>query len=231
MPKVKPELFEILNDEKVESTLYRLYKEAVKQIKSVLLHFLPKAFQFFGKGIDWKTENESFFDDKYISIEPAQGTLLYMHARALRAKRILEFGTSYGISTIYLAKAAKENGGKVITTEYLSHKAKVAFKNLEEAGLSDFVEIREGDALETLKDINEEIDFVLLDGWPNLAYPILKLIEPKLKIGAVIFTDNAKGFQVSMQDYFSYVKNPKNGYLSTTIKVNYGVMEYTIKVK
>lgn len=230
MAKVKPELFEILNDKRVEKTLTRLYKEAVRQIRSVVLHFLPKAFQFIGKGIDWSRENESFFDDKYIPIQPAQGTLLYMHARALNAKNILEFGTSYGISTIYLAKAAKENNGKVISTELLPHKAKTALNNIKEAGLADYVEIWEGDALETLKNLNIELDFVLLDGWPNLAFSILKLIEPKLKKGAVIFTDNAKGFQISMQEYFNYVKTPENGYLSATIKINKGVMEYTIKV-
>ncbi|MCO5249000.1 MAG: hypothetical protein M9887_08645 [Chitinophagales bacterium] len=97
----------------------------------MLLHFLPKVFQFFGKGIDWTTENESFFDDKYIPIKPAQGTLLYMHARALNAKNIVEYGMSFGISTIYPAKAAKDNGGKVITTESLARKIKTAKQNFE----------------------------------------------------------------------------------------------------
>lgn len=231
MPKVTPDLFEALNDPKVEAVLARLYKDAVKQINSVIWHLLPKAFQLFGKGIHWKTEkNVRFYDDKYIPIVPQQGMFLYMQARALNAKNILEFGTSYGISTLYLAKAAKDNGGKVITTEYLPHKAAAARQNFEEAGLSEYIELREGDALETLKNINTEIDFVLLDGWPDLVYPVFKLIEPQLKKGAVIAVDDVKEYKPSMQDYLDYVRNPENGYISTTIYPNKGT-EFTIKVK
>lgn len=93
----------------------------------------------------------------------------------------VEFGTSFGISTIYLAKAAKDNGGKVISTEYMPHKVKIARQNIEEAGLSEYADIWEGDARETLRNINEPIDFVLLDGWPDLVFPIFKLLEPNLK--------------------------------------------------
>ncbi|MBX3255405.1 MAG: class I SAM-dependent methyltransferase [Chitinophagaceae bacterium] len=230
MSKVTPDLFEVLNDPKAEAVLAKLYKAALKQGWAMVFHFLPKAFKLLGKGIDWKTENEKFYDDKYIPIVPAQGTFLYIQARALNAKCILEFGTSYGISTIYLAKAAKDNGGKVITTEYLTHKASIAGKNLEEAGLSGYVEIREGDARETLKNLDVELDFVLLDGWPDLVFPVFKLIEPKLKKGAVIAVDDVEGFKPSMQDYLNYVRNPENGYISTTIKPHKG-MELTVKVK
>lgn len=183
-----------------------------------------------GKGIDWKTEKESFYDDKYIPIVPEQGTFLYMQARALNAKNILEFGTSYGISTLYLAKAAKDNGGKVITTEYLPHKAKVARQNFKEAGLSEYIELWDGDACETLKKLDTELDFVLLDGWPDLVFPIFKIIEPKLKKGTVIAVDDVEGFRPSMQVYLDYVRNPENGYISTTIKPKKG-MEFTVKVK
>src|SRR5690606_16031498 len=213
MAKVTPELFEVLNDPKAETTLARLYRAALKQGWGMVFHFLPKAFKLYGKGIDWKTEDERFYDDKYIPILPYQGTFLYMQARALGAKNILEFGTSYGISTIYLGKAAKDNGGRVISTEYLSHKVKVAREHIAEAGLSDFVDILEGDARETLKDLDTPWDFVLLDGWPDLVYPIFKLIEPNLKKGTVIAVDDVAGFQPSMKGYIDYVRNPENGYL------------------
>ncbi|GET45037.1 O-methyltransferase [Capnocytophaga felis] len=217
MPKVTPKLFKILNDKQVEEVLTRLYKETLAQNGKILWHFLPKIFQLLGKGIDWKTENESFYDGKYIPIHPHQGTFLYMQARALNAKSILEFGTSYGISTIYLAKAAKENGGKVITTEYLPEKVKKAKENIAQAGLSPYVEILEGDARETLKQVNTTYDFVLLDGWPNLVFPIFKLIQNQLKKGAVIAVDDVQGFAPSMQDYLDFVRNPSNGFLSTTV--------------
>ena len=89
MSKVTPDLFEVLNAPEVETVLAKLYKAAVKQDWAMVLHFLPKAFKLFGKGIDWKTENEKFYADKYIPILPAQGTFLYMQARALNAKNIL----------------------------------------------------------------------------------------------------------------------------------------------
>lgn len=229
MPKVKPELFAFLDDSKIEATLSRLYTEALKQGWSMVFHFLPKAFKMFGKGIDWKMEKESFYDDKYIPILPYQGTFLYMQARALNAKNIVEFGTSFGISTIYLAKAAKDNGGKVISTEYMPHKVKIARQNIEEAGLSEYADIWEGDARETLRNINEPIDFVLLDGWPDLVFPIFKLLEPNLKKGAVIIVDDVQGFQPSMQDYLDYIRKPENGYISTTIQPK-KAMEFTIKI-
>lgn len=230
MPKVTPELFEVLHDAKVEATLARLYKEALKQGWSMVFHFLPKVFKMYGKGIDWKTENERFYDDKYTPILPHQGTFLYMQARAMGAKNILEFGTSFGISTIYLGKAAKDNGGKVISTEYLPHIVKIARQHIKEAGLSEYVEILEGDARDTLKGLETEWDFVLLDGWPDMVYPIFKLIEPKLKKGAIIAVDDIVGFQPSMQDYIDYVRHPENGYLSTTIYPK-KAMEFTIKTK
>ncbi len=230
MPKVTPELFEVLNDPKVEATLSRLYKAALKQGWSMVFHFLPKVFKLYGKGIDWKTEDERFYDDKYTPILPFQGTFLYMQARALGAKNILEFGTSYGISTIYLGKAAKDNGGRVISTEYLPHKVKAARENIREAGLSDFAEILEGDARETLKELDMQWDFVLLDGWPDMVYPIFRLIEPNLKKGAVIAVDDIVGFQPSTKAYTDYVRNPENGYISGTIYPK-KAMEFTIKIR
>ncbi len=226
---VKPELFAVLNDPRAEASLMKLYKAAIDQTPSMLIHFLPKIFKLIGKGIDWKTEDDAFYTDKYIPIHPAQGTFLYMQARALGAKNILEFGTSYGISTIYLAKAAKENGGKVISTEYLPHKVAAARRNIAEAGLGDYVEILEGDARETLKTKNAPWDLVLLDGWPDLVFPIFKLIEPDLRRGAVIAVDDVEGYKPSMQDYLDYVRNPANGYISTTIKPKKG-MEFTVKI-
>lgn len=230
MAKVTPDLFDALNDPKAAAVLTRLYKRTLKQGTSLILHFLPNVFKLYGKGIDWKTENESFYDDKYIPIHPAQGTFLYMQARALNARTILEFGTSYGISTIYLAKAAKDNGGKVISTEQLPHKVKAARQNIAEAGLSDYVEILEGDARETLKNIDTSFDLVLLDGWPDLVFTVFKLIEPNLRKGAVIAVDDVDGFKPSMQNYLDYVRNPANGYISATIHPKKG-LEFTVRIK
>ena len=161
MPKLTPQMFAFLQEPQVEAVLLRLYTQALKQNRQMFFHFLPKIFKLLGKGLDWTGENESFYEDKYIPIAPQQGKFLYMQALASGAKNIVEFGTSYGISTLYLAAAAKRNGGRVITCEYLPHKATAARKHFQEADLADYIELREGDALETLKDLAIRPDFRL----------------------------------------------------------------------
>lgn len=104
MPTITTDMFSILQDEHATGVSVRLYKDALKQDISVLLHFLPKALKILSKkGTEWKGEDECYFDDKYIPIHPVQGNFLYMQARALNVKTIIEFGTSYGISAIYLS--------------------------------------------------------------------------------------------------------------------------------
>lgn len=230
MAKVKPELFEALHDQKVTAVLTKLYKATLKQGLEMVWHFLPKAYQLFTKsGMDWKSENLSFYDDKYIPIHPAQGTFMYMQAIASRAQRIFEFGTSYGISTIYLAKAAQKTGGKVISTEYLPHKVRAARQNIDEAGLSAYVDVLEGDVRQTLSAVEGPFDLVLLDGFPDLVFEVFKLLEPKLAPNAVIMVDDVEGFGGAMQDYLAYVRDPANGYLSTTLRPKKG-LEFTVKL-
>src|SRR5262245_29712168 len=102
----------------------------------------------------------------YMPVSREQGRLLYLVARTLNAKRIVEFGTSFGISTLYLAAAVKDNGGGlVIGSELEESKHQTATANLAEAGLGDVTDVRLGDALETLRDVPEPVDMVLLDGW------------------------------------------------------------------
>jgi len=148
----------------------------------------------------------------YIPIERAFGTLIYMLARARRAKTIVEFGTSFALSTIHLAAALKDNGGgQLITTEFIASKAEAARRNLEAAGVADLVQIRLGDALETLRPgVGQPIDLVLLDGAKNLYVPVLRLLEPTLAVNAVIVTDNTPDESA----YVQYVRAPESGYLS-----------------
>lgn len=160
-------------------------------------------------------------EEAYIPVPPEVGRLLYMLARANSSKRIVEFGTSFGISTIYLACAARDNGGKVVTTELSAAKARKASEHLSEAGVREYVEIREGDALKTLRevgsDVSGEIDFVLLDGWKALYLPVLKLIEPRIKQGALVVADDLDVFPEMHKPYLSYIRNPENGYLSVEV--------------
>jgi predicted O-methyltransferase YrrM len=129
----------------------------------------------------------------YLAVSPETARLLYMLARANGARAIVEFGTSFGVSTVHLAAALRDNGGgRLIGSELESQKAEQARANLSAAGLDDLVEVREGDALETLaRDLPETIDLVLLDGHKPLYMPILDLVAPRLRPGAFLVADNA----------------------------------------
>jgi len=154
----------------------------------------------------------------YLNISPEFGQFLYGCARAQHATRIVEFGTSFGVSTIYLAAALRDGGGgHLIGTELEPAKAQRAYENLSAAGLDDIVDIRLGDALETLREVGDGVDLVLLDWAFTLYLPVLKLLEPLPSPGALVIAENAVE---QSGDYLNYVRNPENGYL--TIPLPFG---------
>jgi len=128
-------------------------------------------------------------DEWLIHVGPASGQLLNLLIRESGAKRIVEFGTSYGYSTVWLADAARATGGKVITLEIHPGKQAAARDTLTRAGLAEFVDFRLGDALEQLQAI-DTVDFVLLDIWKELYVPCFDHILPKLASGRFIAADN-----------------------------------------
>jgi predicted O-methyltransferase YrrM len=154
----------------------------------------------------------------YLNVSPEFGKFLYMCVRTRNAKRIVEFGTSFGISTIHLACALRDGGGgQLIGTELEATKAAAAKESLAAAGLADLVDIRVGDALETLKDgVGGDVDLVHLDGAISLYLPVLKLLEPHLKAGALVIGENSFG------EYIDYVRDPQNGYLSVALPFDPG---------
>ena len=174
---------------------------------------------FDAQQADYRTTYERM-SAAYIPIDREFGTLMYVLACAGQARTIVEFGTSFGLSTIQLAAALRDNGGgRLISTEFIASKAEAARKNLEAAGLSDLVEIRLGDALETLKDgVGGPIDLVLLDGAKNLYVPVLRLLEKTLAPRALVATDNT----TDESPYVAYVRNPANGYLSVGLAYESG---------
>ena len=150
--------------------------------------------------------------DQPLAVSRDTGTLLYMLARLIGARSIVEFGTSFGISTLHLAAALRDNGGgRLIGSEFEPSKIKRARENLAAGGLSDLVEIREGDAPQTLaRDLPDTIDFVLLDGAKALYPPVLSLLEERLRDGALIVADNAD----DSPEYLARVRSANGGYLS-----------------
>ena len=162
-----------------------------------------------------KTEYRDLYSrlkDVPLAVSPETGSLLYMLARSSRARNIVEFGTSFGISTLHLAAALRDNGGgRLITSEFEPSKVARARDHLAAGGVIDLVEIREGDALQTLRtDLPETIDLLLLDGAKGLYAEILALVENRLKPGAFIVADNAD----YSPDYLVRVRSPSAGYMS-----------------
>ena len=186
----------------IQNTLKRLHAEAGNQGMTLIKGLL--------KGIFRKLRPEDM-QKAYISISRNQGLDLYQLLLNREAKYMVEFGTSFGVSSLYLAAVAQETNGKVVTTELLPSKCQVARQNFEEAGVCDLVDLREGDALETLKDLDHGVDFLLLDGWNDLYLPILKLVEPKMKSGALVYVDNvnfrsARGFMNTLRSRKDFKK-------------------------
>jgi predicted O-methyltransferase YrrM len=170
-------------------------------------------------------ERAELFKDVYMSVSETGGQLLYLMARAVGARTVVEYGTSFGVSTIFLASAVRDNGGgMVVGTELHPDKATAAQRNFDAAGLSDVINLRIGDARETLYELPGQVDLVLLDGWPELALPVLKVLEPRLRPGTLILIDDVN------LDFGHDVHGPllrylaeSDDYLSVTLPIGDGI--------
>jgi len=190
----------------VEKTLQALHDDAKKDYMRI------------GKGVVksiFRPIQPSDFEHAYLPISKGQGEALRRMIVKHGCKNVVEFGTSFGISTIYLADAVRQTGGKLITTELLESKAKKAKENISKSGLSNFVEVRIGDAMETLKGHTEPIDFLFLDGWKDLYLPLFKMLEPQFHAGTMIYADN---MDMSGTKYYGdYVLSKKQMYASQMV--------------
>ncbi|MFT3731730.1 MAG: class I SAM-dependent methyltransferase [Hyphomicrobium sp.] len=169
------------------------------------------------------------FADYGFSIHPDQGDLIYLLCRQMSARRVVDFATSVGMSAIYFAAAMRDNGGgEVIGSELVAAKAETAYRNLDAAGLKKFVDIRVGDARQTLHDIGGLADFVLIDGWPapsgpSLAREVIEIVAPQLRVGGYVINDNAE------PDFLEFIRDPANGFISMTLPIKRGT-ELAVKI-
>lgn len=184
-------------------------------------------FYRMGKGVVksiFRPMQPADFENVYLPISKEQGEEIRQLIIDKDCQHIVEFGTSFGISTIYLADAVRQTGGKVITTELLESKAKRALQNIEDANLSDYVEIRIGDAMETLKAYSTPIDFLFLDGWKDLYLPLFKLLEPQFHSGTLIYADNMD--MAGTRPYADYIQKNKNVFSSQLIHGGKGLLTH-----
>lgn len=201
-----------LTTEPLASLLDRLFAEAEAATSPAMASFSRAERERLTRS---KTEYLDLYGrlkDLWLPVSRETGTLLYMLARSSGARSIVEFGTSFGISTLHLAAALRDNGGgRLITSEFEPSKIVRARQNLVDGGLADLVDIREGDALKTLSaDLPETIDLLLLDGAKALYPDILALVEDRLRPGALVVADNAD----DSPDYLAHIRSGTSGYLS-----------------
>jgi predicted O-methyltransferase YrrM len=205
-----------LNSPRVSKLLARLFRESEASDLKLreMLGDMPPEERARRMG-DPHADYRKFFkrvQELYMAVSAETARLLYMLARANRAKGIVEFGTSFGISTIHLAAALRDNGGgRLVGSELEPTKVAQARSNLEEAALEDLVDVREGDALETLaRDLPDTVDLVLFDGHKPLYVPVLELVAPRLRTGAFLVADNVD----ASPEYVARVRARDGGFLS-----------------
>jgi len=225
----------------IDELLERLYAQNVAQDDALTVYFTARAAE---GSLDWNQFDErtnEFLRDKLIALDRAKAEFCYHVCRALRAQRVVEAGTSFGVSTLFLAAAVRDNlpngaqaqldgGGRpiVIGTEREPEKARIARGHFAEAGLSDLIELREGDLRETLVDVQGPVDFMLIDIWTPMARPALSLIAPHLREGAVVLCDNTLQFREAYAEYFDFVQDPRNGLRIMALPFGGGV-EFTVR--
>jgi predicted O-methyltransferase YrrM len=161
--------------------------------------------------------------DAYMPVAPAIGHLLTVLAAARRPGRIVEFGTSMGLSTIYLASALTDDEAPLVATELETAKVVAARRHIADAGMASRVELREGDALTTLAGFTDPISLLFLDGWKGLYLPVLKLLEPRLVHGALVIADDTDLLPHLCAPYVEYVRNEGNGYVTAPLNVDDGL--------
>ena len=127
---------------------------------------------------------------RLLAVGPDTGALINILVRSMTAPTILEIGTSYGYSGIWLGEAARAAGGRLVTLELHDYKVAHARAMAAKAGLVEHIDFRVGDALQLIADLDARIDFVLLDVWKDLYVPCLEAFFPKLQPGAMIVADN-----------------------------------------
>jgi predicted O-methyltransferase YrrM len=185
----------ITTQNQIQKVIDELYKDSKND------HL--KMVKGFAKGI-FRPLQPKDFKEAYLSISRAQGEALVQLIQDNHIQNIVEFGTSFGISTLFLAQGARLTNGHIITTELIKSKAKKAKENFQKAGVQDLIEVRIGDAMETLRNHNQSIDLLVLDGWKDLYLPLFRHLEPNFHEHTIIYVDNADMAEV--QAFLSVIR-------------------------
>jgi predicted O-methyltransferase YrrM len=216
----------VINDPELERLLAELHARSDDQVEAIDSYLAQRG------GGAYPTADEdlrNFRKDKLVALDRDKAEFCYLLCRANNARRIVEAGTSYGVSTLYLAAAVRDNvratggSGVVIGTEYEPAKASAARRHFEAAGLIEFIDLREGDLRESLKDVDGPVDFMLVDIWVPMARPALELVFPRLRPGAFVVCDNTAQHRTAYAEYFAFLEDPANGFRTMTLPFGGGL--------
>ncbi|KAH8841452.1 hypothetical protein MCOR27_001782 [Pyricularia oryzae] len=230
-PDLDKALSSITGSNRALETLARLHEQALAE---------PPFVSTDARASETETREEALrrhTRELFVALDPDKAALAYLLVRGSGARCVVEAGTSFGVSTIWLALAVGQNAGddvgvaKVIATENEPEKAARARENWAAAGedVARWIELREGDILETLKEGLPRVDLLLLDIWTPLALPTLKLVQPMMKKGAMVIVDNIEDAKSGYRDLLEYVDQPDSGFNMTVLPYNggLGLLVYT----
>jgi predicted O-methyltransferase YrrM len=209
-----------LSDPKISQVLDKLHERADEHDAVVIPEVLTAAGE---RGASTDSEMADLLAGAFMPIHPNAGRLLHLLAMSRPQGRIVEFGTSHGLSTIYLAAAIGSDESPVITTEMELSKVDLALANFEEAGLGDRIDLRVGDAFGTLVDLTDGIALLFLDGWKGLYLPLLRALEPRLVPGAIVVADDTLLLPDLCADYVDYVRSATDLYVSVGLPIDDGL--------
>lgn len=213
----------------MDELLDRLYERSNAQTQEMMSYFAKRTAEGSLDFNKFDDQTNQFLSDKLVALDRNKAEFCYQVCRALNAQRIVEAGTSFGVSTLFLAAAVRDNGGGVVIgTEYERSKARAARANFAEAGLADLIDLREGDLRDTLRDVGGPVDFMLIDIWTPMSRPALSLVAPRLRKGAVVICDNTAQFRDAYHDYFEFVGDPANRLRTMTLPFG-GGLEFTVR--
>jgi predicted O-methyltransferase YrrM len=218
----------LLNDPILDGLLPRLHDESLAQEEAIGRYYREERTGPWTGGME--ARDHAFMADKAVALERDKAEFCYMICRAIGARRIFEAGTSFGVSTLYLAAAVRDNGGgTVFGAEYEPAKVERARANFEAAGLASFIDLREGDIVEAARTFEGPIDFVLFDIWGDMLRQLIEILTPRLRPGAILCADNTAGAGGSYGPMFEFINNPANGFRTMTLPFK-GGFELTVKV-
>ena len=208
----------VRDDPVLDAVLRRLHAASdAQQAESAAYLGGDGARSTVGNASEWEAGRE-FWRDKYVALDRDKAEFCYGLCRAKRARRVLEAGTSFGVSTLYLAAAVRDNGGgTVIATEIEVEKASAAKANFVEAGLAGLIDLREGDIREQIHPSDGPIEFLLLDIWVPMVRPTLDLVAPLMPTGAVLVADNTTTRRAEYAEMFAFLGDPANGFTTATL--------------